>query len=223
MPDYGVQKSSINSVLSWYNDQEGAGWHIYTGRSPKPDQFHAGYSGNDKQEGADRLAELLHKIEPGDFGTYFLKICPASKSKTAIGPGTTFQLNQRTYVTPQQSGMSEVLAELKALRMQKEIELDEEDDEEDDQPENSVTNNPFLAGILNNPNVQLMINNFLTSIAANFVSVPKTNVAVSGIETDDLNTIIQTLFSKGVTNEDLAKLAAMDQKQINFLLSMLRK
>jgi hypothetical protein len=35
--------------------------------------------------------------------------------------------------------------------------------------------------------------------------------------------IIQTLFSKGVTADDLAKLAAMPQAQIAMLLSMLRK
>jgi hypothetical protein len=41
--------------------------------------------------------------------------------------------------------------------------------------------------------------------------------------TDDVNKIVETLLSKGVTPDDLAKLADMDQKQIDFLLSMLRK
>jgi hypothetical protein len=41
--------------------------------------------------------------------------------------------------------------------------------------------------------------------------------------TDDVQHIVDTLLSKGVTPDDLAKLASMDQKQIDFLLSMLRK
>jgi len=40
---------------------------------------------------------------------------------------------------------------------------------------------------------------------------------------DDVTQIVDTLLSKGVTPDDLAKLASMDQKQIDFLLSMLRK
>jgi len=48
--------------------------------------------------------------------------------------------------------------------------------------------------------------------------------AVSGTHTEaDIAQILQTLYAKGVTPDDLGKLAAMDQKQISFLLQMLRK
>ena len=47
--------------------------------------------------------------------------------------------------------------------------------------------------------------------------------AVAGVEPDEISKSIEVLLSKGVTADDLARLAAMDQGQINFLLSMLRK
>jgi hypothetical protein len=60
-----------------------------------------------------------------------------------------------------------------------------------------------------------MLGNIVSSFSA-----PKVQ-HVSG--TQDLEQIIQTLFSKGVTADDLEKLAAMPQAQISMLLSMLRK
>ena len=62
---------------------------------------------------------------------------------------------------------------------------------------------------------------FMSKVMGNNTPPPVT--AVAGVETDDLENTIQILLSKGVTPADLAKLAAMDQGQINFLLSMLRK
>ncbi len=46
---------------------------------------------------------------------------------------------------------------------------------------------------------------------------------IAGVEPDEIQKSIEILLSKGVTADDLARLAAMDQGQINFLLSMLRK
>jgi transcription initiation factor IIE alpha subunit len=60
-----------------------------------------------------------------------------------------------------------------------------------------------------------MLGNIVSGFAA-----PKVQ-HVSG--TQDMEQIIQTLFSKGVTADDLEKLAAMPQAQISMLLSMLRK
>jgi transcription initiation factor IIE alpha subunit len=73
--------------------------------------------------------------------------------------------------------------------------------------------------MLQQPQVQQMLIAMLGSIVSSF-SAPKVQ-HVSG--TQDIEQIVQTLFSKGVTADDLAKLAAMPQAQISMLLSMLRK
>jgi len=64
-----------------------------------------------------------------------------------------------------------------------------------------------------------MLIGILGNLASGFMA-PKVQ-QVSG--THDIEQIINTLFSKGVTPDDLSKLAAMPETQIKFLLSMLRK
>jgi hypothetical protein len=116
--------------------------------------------------------------------------------------------------------MNEILSEIRALRAERIAEMEgDEDDEPEEQP---ATASSILAGIMQQPQVQTMIVNFITSMAGNFMK-PAPVKQIAGVEPDDIAKTIETLFSKGVTPEDLAKLAAMDQGQINFLLSMLRK
>jgi hypothetical protein len=73
--------------------------------------------------------------------------------------------------------------------------------------------------MLQQPQVQQMLIAMLGNLVSSFS--PTKVQHVSG--TQDLEQIIQTLFSKGVTAEDLEKLAAMPQAQISMLLTMLRK
>jgi hypothetical protein len=120
----------------------------------------------------------------------------------------------------QYQAMNEILSEIRALRAERIAEMEgDEDDEPEEQP---ATASSILAGIMQQPQVQTMIVNFITSMAGNFMK-PAPVKQIAGVEPDDIAKTIETLFSKGVTPEDLAKLAAMDQGQINFLLSMLRK
>ena len=100
-----------------------------------------------------------------------------------------------------------------------EIEEDETEEEEEEQP---VTPGSILAGMLQQPRVQEMLINALSSMAGNFAR-PRVQ-AVSGTHTEqDMEQILQTLFSKGVTPEDLQKLASLPNAQISMLLGMLRK
>jgi hypothetical protein len=67
-----------------------------------------------------------------------------------------------------------------------------------------------------------MLIGILGNLAGNFMK-PRVQ-HISGTHTaEDLQRIIETLFAKGVTPDDLAKLAEMPESQISFLLSMLRK
>ena len=230
--NYGVQKSSASSVLDWYNDQDETGWRIFMGRTPKPAQFHAGFTGSDKEEGLDRLSETLAKIEPTDYGYYCIQLVSKSKSKDALAPMCNFQIHQPP--SPSYgygggySGMNEVLSELRALRAERMKEQEEDEEEEPGEMGMVQSQQPsiqsMIAGVLTHPQITNLIVNAITNLAGTIMkpgSQPVT--AVAGVDTDTIEQSIQILLSKGVTPEDLAKLASMEQGQINFLLSMLRK
>jgi len=120
----------------------------------------------------------------------------------------------------QYQAMNEILSEIRALRAERIAEMESDEDDEPEEP--ATTPSSILAGIMQQPQVQSMIVNFITSMAGNFMK-PAPVKQIAGVEPDDIANTMEILFSKGVTPEDLAKLAAMDQGQINFLLSMLRK
>jgi len=230
--NYGVQKSSASSVLDWYNDQDETGWRIFMGRTPKPAQFHSGFTGSDKEEGLDRLSEALAKIEPTDYGYYCIQLISKSKAKDALAPMCNFQIHQppsASYSGGGYSGMNEVLSELRALRAER-MKQDQEDEDEDESSELGMVQpqqpsvQALIAGVLTHPQITNLIVNAITNLAGTIMKPTQQPVtAVAGVETDTIEQSIQILLSKGVTPEDLVKLAEMDQMQINFLLSMLRK
>lgn len=229
--NYGVQKSSASSVLDWYNDQDEIGWRIFMGRTPKPANFHAGFTGSDKEEGLDRLNEALMKIEPTDYGYYCIQLISKSKAKDALAPMCNFQIHQPPVPSygggGSYSSMNEVLSEIRALRAER---MREESEDEDDQEEvgsvqpQQPSVQALIAGVLAHPQITNLIVTAITNLAGNMIKPAQQPVtAVAGVEVDSIEQSIQILLSKGVTPEDLAKLAAMEQGQINFLLTMLRK
>ena len=230
MPNYGVQKSSLSAVISWYNNQDETAFRIFRGNKENDAYFCDGYTGSDKDDGQQMLAKALNEIEPTDYNVYFLKLYSGNPKAKKSAPGITFQLHsaQQNIGNPyanagQYQAMNEILSEIRALRQERMAEIaekEEEEEEEEEQPQKT----DFLAGIINHPQMQSVLITMLTNIAGNFMKPKPTPIsAVAGVDQDDISTIIETLFAKGVTTNDLAKLAAMDQGQINFLLSMLRK
>jgi len=224
MANYGVQKSSINAVLSWFDKQDFSKFAIYRGAKENDSYLTGSFHGTDKEEAIAVLQSLLNEIEPQDYNVYFLKILPDNAKTKIATPGITFQLhNQNSSFNNQLAGtsvananvMNEVLAEIRALREERLQQLVNDEEEEEEPQENNI-----LAGLLNQPQMQ----NLLMGILAN-VFTNKPVHAVAGIETDESNLQqhLELLFSKGVTVDDIAKLAAMEKTQINFLLSMLRK
>lgn len=226
MPNYGVQKSSINAVLSWFDKQDKTKFAIYRGAKENDSYLTGSYHGTDKEDAMQVLQSLLNEIEPQDYNVYFLKILPDNAKTKVATPGVTFQLyNQQSNFSNQLAGtnnvqanvLNEVLNEIRALREERlqQLASDDDDDDDDVQPNDNI-----LAGLLNQPQMQ----NLLMGILAN-VFTNKPVQAVAGIETDEtsLQQHLDLLFSKGVTVEDIGKLAAMDKAQISFLLSMLRK
>jgi hypothetical protein len=185
------------------------------------------YDGKSKDEGYEKLQTELSYISPDDYNNFVLGLYN-DKDKERVAPAINkvFVLNEAPLgmiagygVSNQQAQVNnEILNEIRALRAERMAEL-ETDDEEEEEAEQPVTPSSILAGMLQQPQVQQMLIAMLGSIVSSF-SAPKVQ-HVSG--TQDVEQIIQTLFSKGVTADDLAKLAAMPQAQIAMLLSMLRK
>jgi len=98
---------------------------------------------------------------------------------------------------------------------------DENDIEEQAQPN---IGNALLGMVSNNPQLQQLLINMFANFATNGMNKPAAQtVGLAGIENTELEAAINNLLSKGVTIEDLQKLASMDEGQINFLLGMLRK
>ena len=72
MANYGVQKSSLSAVLSWYNNQDDAAFRIFRGNKENDAYFCDGYTGSDREEGEMALAKALSEIEPTDYNTLMM-------------------------------------------------------------------------------------------------------------------------------------------------------
>lgn len=221
-----AQLRGVSAVLNWYNEQPQAAWKLYR-FSVMTKNITGAYDGKNKDEGYDKLQTELSYIAPDDYNNFVLGLFnDKDKDKATPAINKVFVLNDAPVgmiagygVSNQQAQVNnEILNEIRALRAERlaEIETDDEEEEETEQP---VTPSSILAGMLQQPQVQQMLIAMLGNIVSSFAA-PKVQ-HVSG--TQDLEQIIQTLFSKGVTADDLEKLAAMPQAQITMLLSMLRK
>ena len=221
-----AQLRNASAVLNWYNEQPQAAWKIFR-FSVMAKNITGAYDGKSKDEGYEKLQTELSYISPDDYNNFVLGLYN-DKDKERVSPAINkvFVLNEAPLgmiagygVSNQQAQVNnEILNEIRALRAERMAEL-ETDDEEEEEAEQPVTPSSILAGMLQQPQVQQMLIAMLGNIVSGFAA-PKVQ-HVSG--TQDMEQIIETLFSKGVTADDLAKLAAMPQAQISMLLSMLRK
>lgn len=225
-----AQLRSANAVLNWYNDQDQSAWKIYR-FTVAPKNCTDQYNGISKEDGYEKLQTALSYITPDDYENYVLSVFSPKDKDLKNSMSKVFVINERPAgmgamagygISPQQHQINtEILNELRALREQR---ITDEVEDEDDEDESIVAGSDTerildkVNGIINNP----MIAQLLGMLVPAMVNRPAQQI--SGTHTaEDLQKILETLFSKGVTPEDLAKLAAMDQGQITFLLGMLRK
>ena len=220
-----AQLRTAGAVLNWYNEQPQAAWKLYR-FSVMPRNITGAYDGKDKDEGYQKLQSELALISSDDYNNFVLGIFnDKDKEKATPALNKVFVVNEAPLgmiagygVSNQQAQINnEILNEIRALRAERLAEMDDEDEEEEE--ERPVTPGSILAGMLQQPQVQQLLIAALGNLVGNF-SRPRV-AAVSG--TQDIETTLQILFSKGVTADDLAKLAAMPESQITMLLSMLRK
>ena len=222
-----AQLRSASAVLNWYNDQPQAAFKLYR-FSVMPKNITGAYDGKSKDEGYEKLQSELALIANDDYNNFVLGLFnEKDKEKATPAINKVFTVNDAPLgmmagygVSNQQAQINnEILNEIRAMRAERLAEIEEEEEEEEETP---VTPGSILAGMLQQPRVQEMLINALAGMAGGLMR-PRVQ-AVSGTHTEqDMEQILQTLFSKGVTPDDLVKLAAMPQSQITMLLSMLRK
>lgn len=214
MARYNVEITSIDGVLNWYESFDISNWNIY---SQKPENIKA-MGSDDPELSLNKLVESLQMLsnDSAAENMYYLQLVP--KDKKAPKPIISFCLKKP--VVASISGLpvgyyatKQDVDEIKQMIMAKDI-----DDEIEDLPEPEQKN--ILAGLLENPQVQTMLVSAISGLIGSFM-IPNTPVkSLSGID-DNVDDIINVLFSKGVKIEHLKKLSEMPKEKIQMLISML--
>lgn len=212
---FNIEKNSVTGVLDWYEIQNVPNWVIY---SHKPENIK--YIGSeDPEESLEKLTYALNDIKnsPAAENTYILR-CDPKNPKIKEKPILAFCLNTNVSNSNIIAGFNPGYAtkndieEIKRMIEAKEIE-DEIDDLEPEPKKN------FLAGLLENEQVQTMLVSAITGLIGSFMVKKPIVTSLAGV--DDLDTILKILFSKGVKIEHLKKLADMPEEKISILIQML--
>jgi len=218
---------SIDSILDEYKENNCAAFAIYEGKERR-----SIYEGNDIEEGEEKISKFLNRINVGSFKVKLYKSVPKGgiDEKTPVLLSLPFekkytQEEKNTYWEGRGLG-GDMLAEIRSLKtelsqLKEQINTPSDEELEDEaQPQN------FLAGLVSHPDVQNLITGLLTNVGINLLSkkVPTTYnqpMTMAGIDLE-LNEIIESLVSKGITIDDFKKLNDMPTEKLSFLLNMLR-
>jgi hypothetical protein len=212
---FSIEKNSVTGVIDWYEIQNVPNWVIY---SHKPENVK--YIGSeDPEESLEKLTYALNDIKnsPAAENTYILR-CDPKNPKIKEKPILAFCLNTNVSSSNIIAGFNPGYAtkndieEIKRMIEAKDIE--EEIDELEPEPQKN-----FLAGLLENEQVQTMVVSAITGLIGSFIVKKPMVTSLAGV--DDLDTILQTLFSKGVKLEHLRKLAEMPEEKLSMLIQML--
>ena len=223
---------SIESILDEYRENGCPAFAVYEGKERRKI-----YEGKDMEEGEEMLSRFLNRIENGSFKVKIYKSVPKAgiDDKTPVFLALPYE---RRYTTEeknqywQERGLGgHMIQEIRDLKAEiSGLKAQMEEPETDDELEAQAEPQSLIAGLMTNPGVQNIIASFLTNLSANVVSNHVTPTptqtyqrpqAMAGIP-NDLEAIIESLLNKGVTVEDFAKLDAMPQDRLSFLLTMLK-
>lgn len=224
-------------VLDYYDNFDIAGYSVYAGHKIDPKMGRYTYTGNDKNEGREQLTNALNAIlqNPDNINTYCIAMLGQKGKKVEEINSISFQLNKRQSLQPynqigayQPNLMNEINAlrsEIAALKMQQDMEDEEEEPEEEN----------FLAGMIKSPQFQSII----MSQLGNFFAPGQKVTHVAGIQTETMTkeTIVDNeeriyiaverlkLIDDQLASdlELLCEMGETDKMQFNFLLKMLRK
>lgn len=240
MATWKPELHNAEDILNYYDQYDDAGYSVYAGHKPDQAYCRFTYTGADKVLGREKLQEALASVlsNPDNTNVYLLQILGNKGKKTEVLNSITFQLNKAQSIMPyQQMGgynpnlMTEINAlrsEIAALKMQQELEEDEEDIEPEEEN--------FLAGFMKSPQIQTMILSQLSSIFApsqkvtHVAGIEQTETMTKETEIDNEERIYDAVERLKLVDEHLAsdlellcEMAETDKMQFNFLLKMLRK
>lgn len=251
MAAFKTELFTIEDILNFYEQHEEAAFKIFAGNKPDAAYCRFEFVEDDKPLGTEMLQNNLLALKNNTQNTnqYLLQIIKkARKVKNGIKAvdfvNVTFQLNDNS-ITPYMQGSfvagvndtHRLEAAIEKMQMQNKqmIEalqqrISELEDEEED--EEDTTGGNFIAGLVNNPEVQTMIIGALSKLfqGQNSNSMNK-NAQINGINENldnetKLKAAIEILKVHDISLADdltkLANIAETNPKQFAFLLSMLR-
>jgi hypothetical protein len=199
---------------------------VYEGKEPR-----SVYLEKDIEEGAERLTKALNRITNGSAKVKIYKSVPSKGIDEKTLPFLVLPYEKKyTSEDKQQywegrglgSHMIEEIRSLKADIAGLKAELDEPMTDEEIAQEAQPSS--IIAGLVGNPAIQNVIAAFLTNLSANVITnrvAPVRPMAMAGVS-PDVDAIINSLLTKGVTVDDFNKLDQMPPERLSFLLSMLR-
>lgn len=217
----------------------------------KGEVLHKNDSEDSIESAADMISNFLNAIRKGSsmiFVIKHFKKVPSGGLKKNSDPDCissykkkeNYSDAERETYRGENPRMYDLMNEIREMRQEiREMKLiqDLDDDSEDDeQIAGAVQPAGWLGALLGNPQVQTVLTNMLTNVAANLVTPtiqtmnnnttyqkPQTLAGTGGESGQQitLERIIEILFSKGVTIEDLYKLSQMTPKKIATLKTFL--
>lgn len=251
MAAFKTELFTVDDILNFYEQHEEAAFKIFAGNKPDAAYCRFEFLEDDKPMGTEILHNNLLALKNNTQNTnqYLLQIIKKSrKLKTGIKAvefvNVTFQLNDNS-VTPYTQGSfvagindnHRLEAAIEKMQHQNKqmIEALQErinELEEDEEEEEDTTGNNFIAGLVNNPEIQTMIIGALGKLFQPQNSSNMNNAAqINGINEisdneEKLKAAIEILKVHDISLADdltkLANIAETNPKQFSFLLSMLR-
>lgn len=238
MATFQPEIHNAEGVLDYYDNFDIAGYSVYAGHKVDPKMGRYTYTGNDKNEGRQQLENALNAIlqNPDNINTYCIAMLGQKGKKIEELNSISFQLNKRQSLQPynqmgayQPNLINEINAlksEIAALKMQQDMDEDEEDEPEEDN---------FLAGLMKSPQMQTMIlsqlgNLFAPNQKVTHVAGIQTETMTKETEVDNEERIYEAVERLKLLDDQLAsdlellcEMGETDKMQFNFLLKMLRK
>jgi hypothetical protein len=221
------------NALDWFSNEGTVYFALYVGSSTK-DPVLQNLKG--KYEEMDECIEKLKKyfncITPGPKTVYILKWWDEkpefNKGKviSTCDGSVKFITNTDEEVNEYVSGYRErnnnysnaILSRLEAIEQK----ISNNDQEEETQPEHQG-----LSGIVNNPEFQTMLVQYIGAIVDRIIPIKKQSVAINGFDDNKLDQALLILKKHDPELENdlmiLANMAENNPGQFKFLLSMLRK
>ena len=200
---------------------------------------------NTEESDVDAAAELLFDdlktLRPENSAVYVIKhfsSIPANGIKKTTEPDCISTFKQRlmddmklSYLEGRNVYNSEILSEIRSLKDEvstMKLQLSMEDSPTDEEVKSESSASGILGAIVGNPQIMNLITNVIANIFTNNLNnnqAMQQPLSLAGTETqqsETLEDIINRLYQKGVTPEDLQKLSNMSDAKIKMLLTLLR-